>query len=362
MKLSGIAVAVGRSTTCSNRHLDKSEGSRTGCKISFHLTWPRSGSYLLVRETIEQLSLGGSRAAVLGLNRRAEAMKKAKPSPEGLFRICVRKRSADTIDADARARRAAGGRNANIDVRLSSLQEAIQQQLASDLHDSTCQYLIAASLSLLRLRHATSVTDDTKQICDDIDASINRALREIRAVSYSLYPHDLLSDGLKVTIEEYVKGYSARTSLKSIVDITPEVRRLPYGTQRSLLRLVQEALMNVFRHANATQVKIAIEARRNGFRLRVIDNGCGIPTGQAKSAPEKISIGVGIPGMRSRVHQLGGTFEIRSSARTHRGTTMCAVLPYPPSREALLLRRPKAVCATTDLSRATKRKPTGGDI
>jgi two-component system, NarL family, sensor kinase len=261
-------------------------------------------------------------------------MKKRKPSPERLFRICVRKKSADTIDADAGARRAASGRNADFDVRLSSLQEAIQQRLASDLHDSTCQYLIAASLSLLRLRHATSVTDDTKKICDDIDASINRALREIRAVSYSLYPHELLSDGLKVTIEEYVKGYSARTSLKSIVDITPEVRRLPYETQRSLLRLVQEALMNVFRHANATEVKIAIEARSNGFRLRVIDNGCGIPTGQAKSGPKTISFGVGIPGMRSRVHKLGGTFEIGSSARARRGTTMCAVLPYPPSREA----------------------------
>jgi two-component system NarL family sensor kinase len=286
-----------------------------------------------------------SRVGRLNFDRRGDEMKKTKkrkPSPEKVFRICVQKTSADTVDANAvdGTRRAANHWHANISARLLSLREDIHQRIASDLHDSTCQHLFAASLGLLRLRQATRDADDVKQICDDLDASINRALQEIRAVSYSLYPHELLSDGLKVTIEEYAKGFSARTSLKSIVDITPEVRRLPCETQRSLLRLVQEALMNVFRHAHATQVKIAIEARRNSFRLRVIDDGCGIPISREKSKPKIASIGVGIPGMRSRVHRLGGTFEIGSSVRARGGTTMCAVLPYPSSRKALMLRRP----------------------
>jgi two-component system, NarL family, sensor kinase len=311
----------------------------------FPLTCKGSGLYLVSLTDKREFSLGRSRGAILSFNRRGDEMKKMKkrkPSPEEVFRICVQKASADTVDADAvdGTRRAASRRHANIGARLSSLREDIQQRLASDLHDSTCQYLIAASLALLRLRQATRDTDDVKQICDELDDSINRALQEIRAVSYSLYPHELLRDGLKVTIEEYAKGFSARTSLRSIVDITPEVRRLPCETQRSLLRLVQEALMNVFRHAHATQVKIAIEARRDGFRLRVIDDGCGIPTSQEKSRPKIVSIGVGIPGMRSRVRQLGGTFEIGSSVRARGGTTMCAVLPYPSSREALVLRRP----------------------
>jgi two-component system, NarL family, sensor kinase len=264
-------------------------------------------------------------------------MKEKKPSPDGSCRIYVRAKSATTSD---RERGVASRANENIAVRLLSLQQDIQQRIASDLHDSTCQHLVAASLSLLRLRRATGDTGTAEQIFDDIDASINQALKEIRAYSYLLYPQDLLNDGLKSTIEEYVNGFSARTSLKSIVDITPEVRRLPYETQCSLFRLVQEALTNVFRHANATQVTIAIEARRNDFRLRVIDDGCGIPTIRAASRPNAISFGVGIPGMRSRVHQLGGTLEIHSSTGPHRGTTVCAVLPYPPSREALLPQRP----------------------
>ena len=179
-----------------------------------------------------------------------------------------------------------------------------------------------------------------EKIYDEIDTSINQALREIRAYSYLLYPQDILNDGLKRTIEEYVSGFSARTSLKSIVDITPDVRKLTYETQCSLLKLVQEALTNVFRHANATKVKIAIEAGKDALRLRVIDNGCGMPAGQAKSGPKAISLGVGIRGMRSRVQKLGGTFEIHSSTKAHRGTTVCALLPYRRSSEVPLLRPP----------------------
>ena len=263
-------------------------------------------------------------------------MKETKPSPDGSCRNYARAKSATAGDrtTGGRGRSAAIRTNDNIAVRLLSLQEDIQQRIASDLHDSTCQHLIAASLNLLRLRRATSDAGTAEQIFDDIDASINQALQEIRAFSYLLYPQDLLDDGLKSTIEQYANGFSARTSLRSIVDITPEVCRFPYETQCSLLRIVQEALTNVFRHAHATQVTIAIDARRNDVRLRVIDDGCGIPTGQAKSGPKAVSFGVGIPGMRSRVRQLGGTFEIHSSTGLRRGTTVCALFPYPTPRDA----------------------------
>jgi two-component system sensor histidine kinase UhpB len=207
-----------------------------------------------------------------------------------------------------------------------SLREEIQQRIASDLHDSTCQHLIAATLGLMRLRRAANDTMIAEKICDEIDVSINQALQEIRAYSYLLYPQDILDHGLKRTIEEYVSGFSSRTSLESVVHITPDVSKLTCETQSSLLRIVQEALMNVFRHAKATKVAIAIEARGDSMRLSVTDDGCGIPAAR-KSAPRAISLGVGIQGMRSRVQRLGGTFEIHSSSGTHRGTTVCALVP-----------------------------------
>src|SRR6478609_6425106 len=115
------------------------------------------------------------------------------------------------------ARRAA----ANFSVRLLSLQEEVQQRIASDLHDSTCQHLIAASLNLMRLRRAMSDNGSAEKLFDDIDASIDQAQREIRAFTYLLHPQNLLTDGLKITVEQFVNGFSARTSLKTSLKIAP---------------------------------------------------------------------------------------------------------------------------------------------
>jgi two-component system, NarL family, sensor kinase len=264
-------------------------------------------------------------------------MKKKTLSSKEFCRVRVPVKSATSR---SRERYVQSPVSPNTALRLSSLREDIQQRIASDLHDSTCQHLIAATLSLLRLKRSANYTGIADKICDEIDVSINLALQEIRSYSYLLYPQDILKDGLKSTIEEYVSGFSSRTSLKCITCITPDVRKLPCETQCSLLRFVQEALTNVFRHANATKVEIAIETKGDSLRLRVVDDGCGLPAGQ-KSGPRAISLGVGIQGMRSRMRQLGGTFQIHSSTGKRRGTTVCASLPYRQSGETPVFHPPK---------------------
>lgn len=212
---------------------------------------------------------------------------------------------------------------ADFGILLLALQERIQQRLASDLHDSTCQHLIAASLNLMRVRRAVSHIAGADRICDDIDASIEQALQELRAFSYLSYPQDLLSNGLKATIEQFVSGFSARTSLKVSLEIAPEIDRLPCETHRSLLSVIQEALSNVFRHAKATRVEIRMQAAHTHFLLRISDDGRGMPTDR-----ERIPFGVGIPGMRVRLRQMGGALEYHSSSATEcRGTTLCATIP-----------------------------------
>lgn len=213
-------------------------------------------------------------------------------------------------------------------VSLASIQEDIQQRIASELHDSTCQHLIAASLGLMRIRTSFGDPAAAARICDGIDSSIDEALREIRAITYLLHPQNLSVDGLKATIEHYARGFAARTLLKVSVRISALVDRLPYETQRSLLRVTQEALSNVFRHAKATEVKIVLDATDQHFRLTISDNGRGFPVSQARHGASPISIGVGIPAMRARLEQLGGTLDIRSDpAARPSGTTLCAVFP-----------------------------------
>jgi two-component system NarL family sensor kinase len=216
------------------------------------------------------------------------------------------------------------------DVRsLVSIQEDIQQRIASDLHDSTCQHLIAASLGLMRIRMSLGDPVGAERLCDDIDASLDQALREIRAFAYLLHPQNLTVDGLKATVENYAEGFAVRTSLPVTTSIASEVDRLPYETQRSLLRVIQEALTNVFRHAKATEVRIGIDATNDHFRLTISDDGRGIPVHPARPGAKAISIGVGIPAMRARLQEIGGTLDIQSDpAVRHSGTVVCAVFPH----------------------------------
>jgi two-component system, NarL family, sensor kinase len=255
------------------------------------------------------------------------------PESDGIVRLVgshrAMKEGRDAVDRTA-TRRAA----ANLGVRLLSLQEEVQQRIASDLHDSTCQHLIAASLNVLRMRRELNDIGSAERLCDDIDASIDQALKEIRAFTYLLHPQNLLADGLKMTIERFVDGFSARTSLKADLEISPEVDKLSYERQRSVLRIIQEALTNVFRHAKATQVTITMEATDTHFKLRISDNGRGMPISQARSGPKAISFGVGIPAMRARLQQMGGALEIRSPLATEcRGTMLCAVIPHSLPRK-----------------------------
>ncbi|MDH2347694.1 ATP-binding protein [Bradyrhizobium sp. SSUT77] len=218
--------------------------------------------------------------------------------------------------------------DAHVNVNLAAIQEEIQKRIASDLHDSTCQHLIAASLGLMQIRRSMSDPISAERLCDEIDASIDEALREIRAFSYLLHPRNLTDDGLKAAIENYADGFAARTSLHVTTRIVPDIDRLPYEKQRALLRIVQEALTNIFRHAQATEVSIVIDATDSHFRLMVNDNGRGLRADYGKQGAKATSNGVGIPAMRARLEQIGGALDISSDPATQRsGTILRAVLP-----------------------------------
>ncbi len=214
-------------------------------------------------------------------------------------------------------------------VNLASIQEDIQQRLASELHDSTCQHLIAASLSLMRIRSHLGTSGEAERLCNEIDESIDKALKEIRAFTYLLHPQDLTVDGLKATIEDYSRSFAARTSLHVSTSISAVADQLPFEHQRLLLRVTQEALTNVFRHAKATEVQIAIEVTDTHLRLTISDNGRGLDATRTKHGTAAISTGVGIPAMRARLAQLGGTLEIYSNPTVQNpGTVISAVFAH----------------------------------
>jgi len=224
-------------------------------------------------------------------------------------------------------RNATGARRAcKLDSELTRLQEELHQRIASELHDSTCQHLIAASLGMMQVRNTLGDPLKAEQHCEQVDVSINFALKELRSITYLLHPQNLLEGRLKTTIERYAKGFAVRTSLAVELSISPAVDGLPSEKQQPLMRIVQEALTNVYRHAKATSVDITIEAREGEFQLEIRDNGQGM------MASDRICrfrpLGTGLRIMQARLEEMHGRLEILSAPIALRqGSILRATFP-----------------------------------
>jgi signal transduction histidine kinase len=219
-------------------------------------------------------------------------------------------------------------RTGGLDPELFALQEQLHRRIASELHDSTCQHLVAASLGLMQIRNALSDPLTIKRHCEQLDVSINSALEELRSVAYLLLPQDLCEDGLKAAIEQYAAGFSARTSLDVDLSISPEVDTLPHEQQRSLMRVAQEALTNVHRHANASRVDISFQVKKRHFELEIRDDGQGMEAASSARRLPASRFGAGLRIMQARLHEMGGRFEMFSSLTGgRRATVLLATFP-----------------------------------
>jgi two-component system, NarL family, sensor kinase len=207
--------------------------------------------------------------------------------------------------------------------RLLSLQEEERQRIAAELHDSTAQHLVAVGLSLMQVE-AIGLPPAGRRILDEIDRSLEEALKELRVFTYLLHPPGLDADGLAGTILAFVNGFTNRTGLHVTVRIDDEVDTLAPDRQRVLFRIVQEGLANVHRHAGAPRAVISLRLTPAEVILCIADNGHGMRTRRSGTAGTKASLGVGIPGMRIRLSQFGGTLRIRSNGR---GTIVRAAMP-----------------------------------
>lgn len=207
--------------------------------------------------------------------------------------------------------------------RTSDIQEAERQRIAREIHDSTSQHLVAISLNLMNLRREVAASAQVERLLGDIEKSAADAQQEIRLFSYLLYPSQLGQSGAKATIEHYVKGFSKRAKIKACIDICDEVDALDIHVQQSLLRVIQEALVNVHRHAKATSALVKIAPSASGFFAIIADDGIGMSNGL--SGETNLNLGVGIPGMMSRVQELGGSFNVTTSPG---GTSLVIEIPW----------------------------------
>nr|WP_255500920.1 PAS domain-containing protein [Caulobacter sp. 17J80-11] len=209
--------------------------------------------------------------------------------------------------------------------QLLAIQEDERRKIAAELHDSTGQHLVALSLGVARLAEIAGHLDGVDPIIADVRASLEEAQKELRVFSYLLHPPHLGADGLGYTLRRFVEGFSRRSDLKISLNVSSGVDGLDYLIQRNLLRVVQESLSNVHRHARATRAWLTLELKSDRLLLTVEDDGDGFPRG-LEGGPD---LGVGIPGMTARVAECGGALHI---GKGRRGALVRAVFPIQPAR------------------------------
>ena len=216
--------------------------------------------------------------------------------------------------------------------RVLSIQDDERQRIAQDLHDSTSQHLAAIGLNLIALKGAKG----SCSVLEDIENSLEEASKELRTFTYLLHPPALADDGLIGTLARYVDGFRRRTGLLVSLRSQGSIEELSRPAQESILRVVQEALANVHRHAGASGAQVNLRRIGNWLHVVIRDDGIGLKAAGNAAQEARLPTGVGIAGMTARMRQLGGSLKVRSKPR---GTIVHALVPMTIASPAVATER-----------------------
>src|SRR3984893_5573943 len=219
-----------------------------------------------------------------------------------------------------------------LSARLLKLQDEERRRIARDLHDTTGQKIAVLSMTLDRLAKLVDTRKaDVKDALTESRDVVGKIGEEIRTLSYLLHPPLLDECGLASAVLWYAEGFKKRSGLHLSVSIDEELVRLTTDAETALFRVLQESLTNVHRYSGSPSAEIRIFQSPSKVHLEIVDHGKGVKGGTERStfagAP---TLGVGIPGMRERIRQLGGQLEVEFS---NEGTRVYATLPREASAE-----------------------------
>lgn len=194
-----------------------------------------------------------------------------------------------------------------------------RQRMGQELHDSAGQLLVALQLSVAHLREVEKESGH-ETLIDDVQDIIRQIDRQIRALAFLHYPAELDERGLSSAIERLVRGFDRRTGIHTRFRVSGEVDELGEAASEALLRVAQEALVNIHRHAHASAAKVELERRAREVRLSVSDNGIGLSNIDAS----RLTKGVGLQSMMHRLQVLSGKLKIRGLSH---GLKIVATIP-----------------------------------
>ena len=208
--------------------------------------------------------------------------------------------------------------------RVIYIQEEERKRISRELHDEVGQALTVVNVHLAMASRspqgAPEQIAEARKLVEQTMGVVHRFARELRPA--------MLDDlGLAAALRSHIQSFAVRTKLQIAFEADPIVEQLGDDERMAIYRVVQEALTNVARHAEATQVAVTIRQTRVAVRLEITDDGKSFSLAQKEESQQRL----GLLGMQERVRLVNGTFHIDS--REGQGTTIRVDLPLPRQTE-----------------------------
>ncbi|MBE3575733.1 MAG: sensor histidine kinase [Firmicutes bacterium] len=241
-----------------------------------------------------------------------------------LAELARRQRQA-LLQANRRLRQKEAARRQLLD-RLVTAQEEERQRIARELHDETGQALSALILGLdLARQSLPDGAQSARQRLENLRSSAEQSLREIHQLIFDLRPSILDDLGLVPAVRWDMKNRLGPAGIQADFHCELGEQRLPPSVEVACFRIVQEALTNILKYAQATQVRVQLRSDGDALVLEIADNGVGFDPASLVAQRRRGGRCLGLLGIQERAALLGGKATIDSAPG--RGTRLNVLLP-----------------------------------
>jgi len=221
------------------------------------------------------------------------------------------------------------GTLAGAEIEMARLQDEERRRIGREVHDTLGQELTAAKLYLRRIPANSYADAHWSSFVKEAAEAVDRALQQVRSLSYLLHPPFAEDMGLLTALRYYVEGVSQRTGIQVRTKLPKELPPQPFEVEAAIFRVVQESLTNVYRHSESKEVELELACNGQNLHVKVRDYGNGRGSLATQGSQGKFDLEkLGTSGVQERVCRLGGEFRVYDAEP---GTAVEVDLPISPA-------------------------------
>ncbi len=205
-------------------------------------------------------------------------------------------------------------------------EEQERKRLARELHDGINQMLASVNYRLHSAKVKYGSDSSLKEYIDELLVDLSKTMEEVRRMSHNLHPKALEEFGFNAAVKRLGEQFEERTGIPVRQSLSALPSSLPKETELGLFRIVQEALNNVEKHAQASEVSIESENGESFMKISIMDDGMGIAlVDEALEGTQPRSGGIGLTTIRERAVLLNGEATIEANGDS--GTKVVLTIP-----------------------------------